>query len=128
MIANVAQAPHLDFVDYDASLFGCQVCHLAHQRSDCLKFSTGPFGGQVRNHADQGQLVQGLLDFDVSMLDCQMTVREFGHWYSHWLWASHDAKHAIGRGQAHCEALCFDANLLKRAMCLCYRLPYVLKI
>ena len=35
--ANLDQAPHLDFIDYDASLFGCQVrglCH-AEMANDC---------------------------------------------------------------------------------------------
>ena len=28
VVANRALAPHLDYVGYDASLFGCQVCHI----------------------------------------------------------------------------------------------------
>ena len=28
VVANRALAPHLDYVEYDASLFGCQVCHI----------------------------------------------------------------------------------------------------
>jgi len=28
VVANRALAPHLDYVEYDASLFGCQVCHV----------------------------------------------------------------------------------------------------
>ena len=45
VVANRALAPHLDYVEYDASLFGCQVCHF---------LAPGGRGGWGVSHVPRG--------------------------------------------------------------------------
>ena len=60
VVANRALAPHLDYVEYDASLFGCRVCHilaggaiwlLQLQKGMLTKLAKGPVAEQFQSRS-----------------------------------------------------------------------------